>query len=166
MPPSLTGTPLPRSEQCCPSYGRTARSPLLARRSQSPECPMCHGMLWNSPYLRLTLLHQALVTQSCLTWQPSPTSLGIHGLCSWRPQRRIECSKWRCWLHDVKRITASCRNDIMISYKNSPPVGNTTTFQLFIGRLPTVLSAVFVQPCALPEPFRRLSLFPWIKAVF
>ena len=122
---------------------------------------MCHGMLWNSLYLRLTLLHQALVTESRRTWQPSPTSLGICGLRSWRPQCQIECSKQRCRLRDVKCVTASCRSDVMISYKSSRLVGNATTFQLFIGyRLPTVLSAVFVQPCALPEPFRRLSLFP------
>ena len=37
MLPSLTGTPLPRSEQCCPSSGRTARGPSLAQRSHSPE---------------------------------------------------------------------------------------------------------------------------------
>ena len=30
MPPLLTGTPVPRSEQCCPSSGRTAERPLLA----------------------------------------------------------------------------------------------------------------------------------------
>ena len=123
-------------------------------------CYICHGMLWNSPYLRLTLLHQALVTESRRTWQPSPTSLGIRGLRSRRPQRQMECLKRRCRLRDVKHVTASCRNDVMISYKSSRPVGNTRTFQLFIGRLPTILSAVFVQPCALPEPFRRLSLFP------
>ena len=89
-----------------------------------------------------------------------PISLGIRSLCSRRPQRQIECLKRHCQLRDVKRITASCRNDVMISYKSSRPVGNTRTFQLFIGRLPTVLSAVFLQPCTLPEPFQRLSLFP------
>ena len=94
---------------------------------------ICHGMLWNSPYLRLTLLHQALVTESRWTWQPSPTSLGIRGLRSRRPQHRIECWKRCCRLHDVKRVTASCRNDIMISYKSSHLVGKMTTFQLFIG---------------------------------
>ena len=55
------------------------------------------------------------------------------GLCSRRPQRRIECSKRRCRLRDVKCVVASCRNDVMISYKSSHPVGNRTTFQLFIG---------------------------------
>ena len=119
-----------------------------------------------SPYLRLTFWHQALVTESRRTWQPSLTSLGIRGLHSRRPQRQIECSKWRCRLRDVKHVTASCHNDVMIPYKSSHPVGNAMTFQLFIGyRLPTVPSAVFVQPCALPEPFQRFSLFPWIKAV-
>ena len=33
----LTGTPMPRSEQCCPSSRRTARGRSLARRSHSPE---------------------------------------------------------------------------------------------------------------------------------
>ena len=125
---------------------------------------VCFGIPRTSSWLYCT---KALVTKSCRTWQPSPTSLGIHGLRSRRPQRRIECSKRRCRLRDVKRVTASCRNDIMVSYKSSRPVGNATTFQLLIGYwLPTVPSAVIVQPCALPEPFRRFSLFPWIKAVF
>ena len=85
-------------------------------------------MLWNLPYLRLTLLHQALVTESRRTWQPSPTSLGIRGLCPQRPQCRIECLKRCCRLRDVKRVTASCCNDVMISYKSSRLVGNATTF--------------------------------------
>ena len=89
---------------------------------------ICHGMLLNSLYLWLTLLHQALVTESRRTWQPSPTSLGIRGLCPQRPQRRIECSKQRCQLRDVKCITASCRSDIMISYKSSCPVGTRGLF--------------------------------------
>ena len=85
---------------------------------------MCHGMLWNPPYPRLTLLHQALVTESHRTWQPSPTPLGICGLCSWRPQHRIKCSERRCRLRDVKHVITSCRNDVMIPYKRSRPVRN------------------------------------------
>ena len=65
-------------------------------------------------------------------WLLSPAGLGnrplrpfgIRGLCSRRLQRQIECLKWRCQLRDVKRITASCHNDVMISYKWSRPVGN------------------------------------------
>ena len=98
-------------------------------------------MLWNPLYLQLTLLHQALVTESRRTWRPSPTSLGICGLCLRRPQRHFKCSKQCCQLRDVVRVTASCCNDVMISYKSSRLVGNVTTFQLFIGyRLPTVPS--------------------------
>ena len=102
-----------------------------------------------------------LVTKSRWTWQPSPTSLGICGLRSRRLQCRIECLKRCCRLHDIKRVTASCHNDVMISYKSSRPIGNTKTFGSFFGyRPPIEPSTVFVQLCALPEPFQRLSLFP------
>ena len=37
MLPSLTGTPVPRSGQCCPSSGRTARSLSLARKEPQPQ---------------------------------------------------------------------------------------------------------------------------------
>ena len=65
-------------------------------------------------------------------WLRSPAGLGNHslrpfgicGLCSWRPQCWIECSKRRCRLCDVKRVTTSCRNDVMILYKRSRLVGN------------------------------------------
>ena len=94
--------------------------------------------------------------------------LGIRGLHSWRPQCRVECLKRCCRLRDVKRITASCRNDVMISYKRSCPVGNAILLVLsFFGYQPPIQpSAIFVQPCALPEQFRRLSLFPRIKLHF
>ena len=65
-------------------------------------------------------------------WLPSPPGLGnrpfyapgIHILRSWSPQCRIECSKRCCRLRDIKRIIASCRNDVMIPYKRSHPVWN------------------------------------------
>ena len=37
---------------------------------------------------------------------------------------RIECSKRRCRLRDVKCVIASCRNEVMIPYKRSRPVRN------------------------------------------
>ena len=72
-------------------------------------------------------------------WLPSPTGLGnrplcpfgIRGLRSRRPQHRIECLKQCCRLRDVKCVTASCRNDVMISYKRSRPVGNVFYSVLF-----------------------------------
>ena len=67
------------------------------------------------------LVALTLVTESRRTWQPSLTPLGIRGLRSWSPQRRIECSKRRCWLRDIKCVIASCRNDVMIPYKRSRP---------------------------------------------
>ena len=45
MLPSLTGTPMPRSEQCCPSSRRTARGPSLAWRSHSPKAGVWHAEL-------------------------------------------------------------------------------------------------------------------------
>ena len=118
-------------------------------------------MLWNLPSLRLTLLHQALVTESRRTWQPSPTFLSTHGLRPRRPQRRIECLKRCCRLRDVKRVTASCRNDVMIPYKSARPIGKGTTFSCSSAtdRQPFHQPSLS-KPCALPEPFRRLSLFP------
>ena len=59
---------------------------------------------------------------------------------------------------DVKCVTASCRNDAMISYKKVPSSWECGSF--FGYRPPIEPSAIFVQPCALPEPFQRLSLFP------
>ena len=91
-----------------------------------------------------------------------PTPLGIRGLRPWGPQHQIECSKQCCRLRDVKRVTASCCNDVMIPYKRSRPDRDAVLwlFGFFGYRLPIEPSAVFVQPCALQEPFRRLSLFP------
>ena len=64
--------------------------------------------------------------------------------------------KW-CYQHrDVKRVITSRRTDVMSPYKKSHPVRNAV---LLGYRLPIELSAGFVQPCAIPEPFRRLSLF-------
>ena len=65
-------------------------------------------------------------------WLPSPARLGncplrpfgIRGLRSQRPQRWIKCSERRCPLRDVKRVTTSCCNDVMISYKRLRLVGN------------------------------------------
>ena len=92
-------------------------------------------------------------------WLPSPAGLGNRPLRpwayavlrSWRPQRWIECSKRHCRLRDVKRITASCRNDVMIPYKRSCPVGNAVlwlpTANWTVSRLcPTVCS-----PGTIPE---------------
>ena len=112
---------------------------------------MCHGMLWNLLYLWLTLLHQALVTKSPRTWQLSPTTLGIRGLCSWRPQRRIECSKRRCRLRDVKRVIASCRNDIMIPYKRSHPVGNAVLWLPTANWTVSHLCPTVCSPGTIPE---------------
>ena len=109
-------------------------------------------------------------------WLPSPTRLGNRPLCpfgrrilhSQRPQHQIECLKRHCRLRDVKCVTTSCHNDVMISYKRSRLVGNAVLWLILSlatdrqsNRQPS-----FVQLCALPEPFWRLSLFPWIKLCF
>ena len=72
-----------------------------------------------SRYALETPVLPALVTESRRTWQLPPTPLGIRSLHSWSLQRRIECSKRRCRLRDIKGVTASCCNDVMIPYKRS-----------------------------------------------
>ena len=84
-----------------------------------------------------------------------PPPFSMCGLCSRCPQRWFKCSNRRYWHHDVKCIIFSCCNDVMNSYKRSHP-----DRMLFFGyRPPIEPSAMFVQPYALPESFRRSPLF-------
>ena len=80
-----------------------------------------------------------------------PYALGIRGLCSWRPQYRIECLKRRCRLRDVKRITASCRNDVMIPYKRSRLVGNAVLWPPTANRTVSHLCPTVCSPGTIPE---------------
>ena len=79
-----------------------------------------------------------------------PQPFSMRSLHSWCPQCRFKCSKWRCRHRDVKCVMTSW----------TPIKGPAWIGMLFFGyRLPIEPSAMFVQPCALPEPFRRSSLF-------
>ena len=113
-------------------------------------------MFWNPPVLPadLFVLSPGYEVLPDLATVPPPSSM--HGLHSRFPQRQFECSNWRCRHHDVKRIIFSCRNDVMNPYKRSCPDREAVFFGY---RLPIEQSAVFVQPFALPEPFRRSPLF-------
>ena len=124
------------------------------------------------PVLPADLFVQSPGYEVLLDLATVPPPFSMCDLRSWCPQRRFECSKWRCRHCDIKRIIFSCRNDVMNPYKRSRPDWDAVlwlpTANRTVSRVcPTVCSPGTVPggPHCFPCQIKLLSSYYWVNSI-